>query len=225
MKKYLLSKDGFVMSGVDRKLAAILAADVVAYSKLMTANEEKTLQLVKTLAEEIISPEISLCNGRIFKTMGDGYLAEFPSIVGATNCAISIQKAINERDPSGNDDDILKLRIGVNLGDVIVDSDDIYGEGVNIAARLEAICEPNCVAITQRVHEEIKGKILGNFISLGKKKLKNIEEEIEIYSYATEEDEIRNREEKVSSLVSNLPSKPSIAILPFSKTDLQLILN
>ena len=113
------------MSCVDRKLAAILAADVVAYSKLMSANEEKTLQLVKTLADEIISPEISLHNGRIFKTMGDGYLAEFPSIVGATNCAISIQKAIKELDPSGNDDDILKLLIGVNLGDVIVDSGDI----------------------------------------------------------------------------------------------------
>ena len=174
------------MRGVERKLAAILAADVVAYSKFMSTNEEKTLQLVKTLVEEIISPEISSHNGRIFKTMGDGYLAEFPSIVGATNCAVSIQNLISERDPSGNDDDILRLRIGVNSGDVIVDSDDIYGEGVNIAARLEAICEPNCVTITQRVYEEIKGKISVEFSSLGKKKLKNIEEEVEIYSYNLE---------------------------------------
>ena len=202
------------MRGVERKLAAILAADVVAYSKFMSTNEEKTLQLVKSLVEEIISPEISSHNGRIFKTMGDGYLAEFPSIVGATNCAVSIQNLISERDPSGNDDDILRLRIGVNLGDVIVDSDDIYGEGVNIAARLEAICEPNCVAITQRVYEEIKGKISAEFSSLGKKKLKNIEEEVEIFSYNLENVTSDNKSE--NNINNNLPSKPSIAILPFS---------
>ena len=202
------------MRGVERKLAAILAADVVAYSKFMSTNEEKTLRLVKTLVEEIISPEISSHNGRIFKTMGDGYLAEFPSIVGATNCAVSIQNLISERDPSGNDDDILRLRIGVNLGDVIVDSDDIYGEGVNIAARLEAICEPNCVTITQRVYEEIKGKVSAEFLSLGKKKLKNIEEEVEIFSYNLENETSKFKNE--DNLDDNLPSKPSIAILPFS---------
>ena len=202
------------MRGVERKLAAILAADVVAYSKFMSTNEEKTLRLVKTLVEEIISPEISSHNGRIFKTMGDGYLAEFPSIVGATNCAVSIQNLISERDPSGNDDDILRLRIGVNLGDVIVDSDDIYGEGVNIAARLEAICEPNCVTITQRVYEEIKGKISAEFLSLGKKKLKNIEEEVEIFSYNLKNETSKFKNE--DNLDDNLPSKPSIAILPFS---------
>ena len=205
------------MNLTERKLAAILAADVISYSKLMSNNEEETLQLLKTIEKEVLIPAIENNNGRVFKKMGDGYLVEFPSIVGAINSAIEIQTIINERDPSSSNQKVLKFRIGVNLGDVIVDSGDIFGDGVNIAARLEAICEPNCIAITQRVHEEIYGKINHPFSSIGMQKLKNIDNKIEIFIWKPELEISNSNNNKIELNTDyGLPSKPSIAVLPFS---------
>ena len=139
------------MPATRRKLAAILAADVVSYSQLMSRNEEKTLRLLKSTETKILIPLIEKYYGRIFKKMGDGYLAEYPSIVDAVNSAVELQKTINARASEDLEQTHLRFRVGVNLGDVMVEDDDIYGEGVNLAGRLEAICEPNGVAITKRV--------------------------------------------------------------------------
>ena len=149
--------------------------------------------------------------------MGDGFLVEFPSVTGATSCALSIQEYIFALDPENSDPNVLKFRIGVHSGDVIVSGDDIYGDGVNIAARLEGICEPNCVTISEKVHNEIVGKISQKFSSLGTKKLKNLDTVVEIFSWKPESrSSIRKSNVLITDERFDLPSKPSIVVLPFS---------
>src|SRR5262245_40973514 len=144
---------------VVRRLAAILAADVVGFSRMMGADEAGTLGRLKRLRAEIVDPSIAEHRGRIFKTTGDGVLVEFPSVVDAVQCAAKVQSALGTRSAEGPSDQRIVLRIGVNLGDVIVEGDDLYGDGVNVAARLEGICDAGCVFISSSAWEQVDGKV------------------------------------------------------------------
>jgi adenylate cyclase len=148
-------------------MAAILAADVVGHSKLMGEDEEGTHRRIKVLEHDVIAPSVEHHGGRIVKTTGDGFLIEFPSAVEAVRCALSIQKTLA--------DSPLQLRIGINLGDVLIEPDgDVYGDGVNVAARLEALCHPGGVLVSGKVYDEVEGKVEAAFESQGEQLVKNI---------------------------------------------------
>jgi formylglycine-generating enzyme required for sulfatase activity/class 3 adenylate cyclase len=164
-----------------RRLAAILAADIVGYSKLMGRDEEGTLARVKRHRREIVDPTLVEHHGRLIKNTGDGFLAMFDSPLEAVRCAIVIQQMMRARNTSLSKEQWLQYRMGVNLGDVIVDSDDIYGDGVNIAARLESLADPGGVYISGGVYEQIKNKLVCGYQSLGDEKLKNITDPVRIY--------------------------------------------
>ena len=142
-----------------RRLAAILAADVAGYSRLMGADEEGTLERLKALRRELSDPKIKEHQGRIVKTTGDGLLVEFPSVVDAMRCAAEIQRGMIDRDPEMPDERRIRFRIGVNLGDVIAEAGDIFGDGVNVAARLEALAEPGGICVSGTVHDHIRDKL------------------------------------------------------------------
>jgi len=196
---------------VNRKLAAILAADVVGYSRLMTADEVGTLAALKLHREIVFDPAIAAHNGRIVKLMGDGTLAEFRSVIDAVNCALAIQRT--KAPPSAPE---IVLRIGINLGDVIVENDDIYGEGVNVAARLEALARPGGICVSSVVHESIGSRIDVCFQNGGDIKVKNIERPIRIWNWHPQDPAT---DAGPSPLVATpkLPiKKTSIAVLPFT---------
>ena len=153
---------------MERRLSAILASDVVGYSKLMAEDEAGTLNALREHRENLFDPETAKRGGRIVKLMGDGTLVEFPSIVNAVEAAVAIQQAL------ASDDGPIKLRIGINLGDVIIDGEDIYGDGVNVAARLEALAETGGVCISSIVHETLGNRIAAHFADAGEHKVKNI---------------------------------------------------
>jgi adenylate cyclase len=157
-----------------RRLTAIVAADVAGYSRLMGRDEEGTLERLKSLRRELIDPKITEHHGRIGKTTGDGMLVEFASVVDAVRCAVEIQRAMIDRNAQMAEDRRIELRIGINLGDIIVDQDDIYGDGVNIAARLEALAEPGGICISRTVREQIRDKLPYLFDDLGEQSVKNI---------------------------------------------------
>ncbi|WP_245416163.1 adenylate/guanylate cyclase domain-containing protein [Microvirga sp. 17 mud 1-3] len=167
--------------GSPRRLAAILAADISGYSRLMGSDEEGTLARLKRHRREIIEPTIQEHYGRLVKTTGDGFLAMFDSPLEAVRCAIVIQQSMAARNTSLPPEQWIRYRIGVNLGDVIVDPDDVYGEGVNIAARLENLADPGGVFISGGVYEQIKNKLVCGYQSLGDEKLKNITDPVHIY--------------------------------------------
>ncbi len=144
--------------GIERRLAAILSADVVGYSRLMGEDETGTLARLKAHRAEFVDPTITEYQGRVVKLMGDGSLVEFPSVVDAVECAVAVQRGMAERNAGVPEDKCIALRIGVNLGDIIIEGDDIYGDGVNIAARLEALAEPGGICVSGTVHEHIAGK-------------------------------------------------------------------
>jgi adenylate cyclase len=152
---------------MDRRLAAILAADMVGYSRLMGEDEAGTLQTLKRLRADIIDPKIDEHKGRVFKTTGDGILAEFPSVVNAVACAADIQRGLQARNSDLPEDKAITLRIGVNLGDVIVDGEDIFGDGVNVAARLEGLAVPGGVAVSAAVCEQIGNRLELRFEDMG----------------------------------------------------------
>src|SRR5450755_3482587 len=156
-----------------RKLAAIMAVDVVGYSRLMGEDEAGTARAVREHREAALPTVIGL-GGRIVKTTGDGFLLEFPSVVAAVECAIAIQKLMVERNAETPEAKRIVYRMGVNLGDVLIEGDDILGDGVNIAARLESLCEPGSVLISGTAYEHTRGRIDGEFVDLGEKALKNI---------------------------------------------------
>src|SRR5271163_806361 len=164
-----------------RRLAAIMAIDVVGYSRLMGEDEAGTALAVRE-HREAARPVVAGLGGRIVKTMGDGLLLEFPSVVAAVECAVAIQKLMVERNADVPEAKRIVYRIGVNLGDVLIDGDDILGEGVNIAARLEGICEPRGVLISSAAYDQTRGKIDAEFIDLGEKTLKNIARPVRAYS-------------------------------------------
>jgi adenylate cyclase len=164
-----------------RRLAAILAADVAGYSRLMEADEEGTLARLKAHLSEAVDPKIREHHGRIVKTTGDGVLAEFASVVDAVRCAGEIQRAMAERDLDLAEERRLRFRIGVNLGDVITDGDDIYGDGVNIAARLEGLAPPGGICISGTVRDHIGDRLPDAFEDMGEQKIKNITRPVRAY--------------------------------------------
>ena len=194
---------------MERRLAAILAADMVGYSRLMGENETGTLQTLKRLRAEIIDPKIDEHKGRVFKTTGDGILAEFPSVVNAVACAADIQRGLQARNSDLPADKVITLRIGVNLGDVIVDEEDIFGDGVNVAARLEGLAMPGGVAVSAAVCEQIGNRLDLQFEDMGEHELKNIDRLVRVFKVEID------RPPSPERPVPALPSRPSIAVLPF----------
>jgi len=197
-----------------RRLAAILAADVVGYSRLMGENEAGTLERLKSLHKELVQPRIVARSGRIVKLMGDGLLAEFPSVVEAVQCAVEIQEGVAERDPDLPQDRRILLRIGVNLGDIIIEGNDIYGDGVNIAARLEGLADPGGICISGPAFDTVEGKLDAHFEDIGHRQVKNIAKPVRVYQLNA----ARPRVDPVlrSTAAPPLPDQPSIAVLPFA---------
>jgi class 3 adenylate cyclase len=172
---------------VERKLAAILAADVVGYSRLMAADEEGTLSRLKAARRELIDPKIKEHRGRIIKTTGDGMLAEFASVVDAVRCAVDFQRGMAARNADTAAELRIDFRIGINIGDVIVDGDDIYGDGVNIAARLESIADPGGIRVSATVRDHVMDKLGFDFDDLGEQRVKNIPRPVRVYRVRLEE--------------------------------------
>jgi adenylate cyclase len=218
-----------------RRLAAILAADVAGYSRLMGGDEEGTLERLKTLRHELVDPKIAEHHGRIVKTTGDGMLVEFASVVDAVRCAVVVQQAMPERNTGVGADNRIELRIGINLGDVIVEGDDLYGDGVNIAARVEAVADAGGVFVSNTVHDHVRDRLPFVFEDLGEQQVKNIARPVRVYRVRTtlthpvatapgsplsrtagEGAERRRREAGEGSPGLPLPDKPSIAVLPFA---------
>jgi TolB-like protein/class 3 adenylate cyclase len=193
---------------VERRLTAILAADVVGYSQLMGRDEEGTLSALKTLRKSLIDPKISKYHARLVKNTGDGALVEFPSAVDAVRCAIEIQRAMTTRNAKIPDDRRIEFRVGINVGDIIIDEGDIYGDGVNIAARVQALAAPGHVCLSENAYQQIKGKLKIDVTDLGGQKLKNIAQPVRVYSIRIDGAD--------SAPALSLPDKPSIAVLPFN---------
>ena len=198
---------------VERRLAAILAADVVGYSRLMEANEERTMAALKHHRREFFDPTMAKHGGRIFKVMGDGFLVEFASVLNAAICAVEIQLGMATRNQDVPDDRRITFRIGVNLGDVIVEGTDLHGDGVNVAARLEGLADPGGVCLSANVHDQVKRRMDVAFDDLGPQTLKNIAEPLRVFR-------VRLQEGEPAALA--LPDKPSIAVLPFTNMSADL---
>jgi TolB-like protein/class 3 adenylate cyclase len=192
-----------------RRLAAILAADVAGYSRLTGADEEGTLERLKALRRELLDPKIAEHRGRIVKTTGDGLLVEFASVVDAVRCAVAVQQAMPERDAGVAADNRIGLRIGINLGDVIVEGDDLYGDGVNIAARIEAMADAGGVFVSNTVHDHVRDRLPFAFEDLGEQQVKNITRPVRVYRVGD------TAAKAPPQPVLPLPDKPSIAVLPF----------
>jgi TolB-like protein/class 3 adenylate cyclase len=195
-----------------RRLAAILAADVAGYSRLIGADEGGTLQALKAIRAEVIDPTIAAHNGRLVKTTGDGLLVEFGSVVDALRCATDVQAGMAERNATVPADKRIEFRIGINVGDVVVEDGDIFGDGVNVAARLEGLAQPGGICVSARVQEDATGKLDLAFEDMGEQTLKNITRPVRAYRIAT--DLAPSRAPEVPALP--LPDKPSIAVLPFA---------
>jgi adenylate cyclase len=199
---------------VKRRLAAILAADVVGYSRLKGADEVGTLATLKALRRDIVDPAITERNGRIVKTTGDGMLVEFGSAVDAVNCAMAVQEKMAKR--NGGAAQKIAFRIGINVGDIIIESDDIFGEGVNIAARIENECEPGSVCLSGSAFEQVRGKTIFAYGDLGERALKNIDRPVRLYAVRIATAASATSIPPVEAYRPlPLPDKPSIAVLPF----------
>jgi TolB-like protein/class 3 adenylate cyclase len=198
-----------------RRLAAILAADVAGYSRLMGADEEGTLERLKALRRELLDPKIADHRGRIVKTTGDGMLVEFASVVDAVRCAVKVQQAMAERNTGVWADNRIELRIGINLGDVIVEGDDLYGDGVNIAARIEALADAGGVFVSNTVHDHVRDRLPFVFEDLGEQQVKNIARPVRVYR-VRDSGAAANSSSAPATPPLPLPDKPSIAVLPFA---------
>jgi TolB-like protein/class 3 adenylate cyclase/Flp pilus assembly protein TadD len=196
-----------------RRLAAILAADVAGYSRLMEADEEGTLERLKALRRELLDPKIAEHKGRIVKTTGDGLLVEFASVVDALRCASEVQKALTESNAPLAPDRRVEFRIGINVGDIVVEDGDIFGDGVNVAARLEGLAEPGGICVSARVQEDAAGKLDLVFEDIGDQALKNILRPVRVYRVVTA---ARPAMPQAEPRPLPLPDKPSIAVLPFA---------
>src|SRR5215470_17661868 len=201
-----------------RRLAAILAADVAGYSRLMGEDEEGTHGRLKAHLRELVNPKISEHRGRTVKNTGDGFLAEFASIVDAVRCAVEIQRGMADREPEAPEERRIRFRIGVNLGDVIVEPHDIFGDGVNVAARLEALAEPGSICVSRTVRDQIRDKLPYPLEDMGEQSVKNIARPVRIYALHPEA--IADLPASVlppASLISQLAVAPrlSIVVLPF----------
>src|SRR6266700_2012741 len=220
---------------VERRLAAIFAADVAGYSRLIEANEQGTLGRLKALRAEVIDPRIAEHHGRIVKTTGDGMLVEFASVVDAVRCAAEVQAAMAKSNAPLPHDRRIEFRIGIHQGDIVAEDGDIFGDGVNVAARLEGLAEPGGICVSARVQEDAAGRLDLAFEDLGEQELKNIARKVRVYRVrptlthpaasapgsplsrnAGEGAERQRREAGEGSPALPLPDKPSIAVLPFA---------
>jgi adenylate cyclase len=195
-----------------RRLAAILMADVVGYSRLIEADEAGTLAALQERRVSVLDPTVRAHGGRIVKIMGDGALVEFASAVNAVSGAMDLQHKMAEANQFLAENRRIVLRIGINLGDVVGEGGDIYGEGVNIAARLEALAEPGGICISAKVHDEVRGKVSASFEDMGEQSVKNIARPIRAYLLRT--DGAGGQASSAGPALA-LPDKPSIAVLPF----------
>jgi TolB-like protein/class 3 adenylate cyclase len=197
-----------------RRLTAILAADVAGYSRLMGADEEGTHERLKAHLQELVDPKIKEHRGRVVKNTGDGFLAEFSSVVDAMRCAVAVQRGMIDREPELSDERRIRFRIGINLGDVIAEEHDIFGDGVNIAARLEALAEPGGICVSRVVRDQVRDRLDYTFEDLGEQQVKNIARPVRVYR-------VRDRAAPAEEVAPTspqplpLPDKPSIAVLPF----------
>ena len=194
---------------VQRRLAAILAADVAGYSRLTGADEEGTLARLRALRRELIDPAIAVHRGRIVKTTGDGILIEFASVVDAVRCAVEVQRGMISRNNQVAQDKRIQFRVGIHIGDVVVEDDDLLGDGINIAARLEGIAEPGAICLSGDAYRQVQGKVEVAATDLGEQRLKNIAQPVRVYKVSAPE-----RVDKAAPALA-LPEKPSIAVLPF----------
>jgi len=195
-----------------RRLAAILAADVAGYSRLIGADEGGTLERLKALRRELLDPKIAEHRGRLVKTTGDGLLVEFGSVVDALRCAVEVQREMSGRNAGVPPDNRVELRIGINVGDIVVEDGDIFGDGVNVAARLEALAEPGGICVSARVQEDAAGKLDLAFDDIGEQQLKNIARPVRAYRVVT----AARPAMPPPGSDPPLPDKPSIAVLPFA---------
>jgi len=200
-----------------RRLAAILAADVAGYSRLMGADEEGTLAALKAIRRELSDPKVKEHRGRIVKTTGDGLLIEFASVVDAVRCAVEVQRAMAERNADVPPDRRIEFRMGINLGDIIKDGRDIYGDGVNVAARLEALAELGGICVSRVVRDQVRDKLAFSFEDMGEQQVKNIARPVRVHRVVLRErsgssEPVMGKSAKPSLA---LPDKPSIAVLPF----------
>ncbi len=210
---------------MERRLAAILAADVVGYSRLIREDEAGTLAALKSHREQLIAPKVAERKGRIVKLMGDGLLVEFPSAVEAVHCAVEIQHLVGDRNAIISEEKRITYRIGINIGDIVVEDNDIYGDGVNIAARLESLAEPSGICVARNVFDQVKDKLDLTIEHLGEREVKNIAEPLTLYRVVLDD--------RAAALVTPVvqeatkpihrrrmafapPEKPSIAVLPFA---------
>ena len=194
---------------VERRLTAILAADIAGYSRLMGADEEGTLTQMKAHRRALLDPKIEEHRGRIVKTTGDGLLVEFPSVVDAVRCAVDIQRGMVGRNAATANDKRIEFRIGVNVGDIIIDGGDIFGDGVNVASRLEGLAEPGGICVSARVQEDVRGRLDVAFADEGEQQLKNIAWPVRVYRV-----QLGGAASSARSALP-IPDKPSIAVLPF----------
>src|SRR5215472_4522166 len=192
-----------------RRLAAILAADVAGYSRLIGADEEGTLARLKAHRRDLLDPKIGEHRGRIVKSTGDGLLVEFASVVDALRCGVEIQRGMAERNYGVMADQQIEFRLGINVGDIVVEGGDIYGDGVNVAARLEGLAEPGGICVSGRVQEDVRGKIDIVFEDMGEQRLKNIAWPVRVHRA-----QVGDKVVKVQP-ASPQADKRSIAVLPF----------
>ncbi|HEX7005838.1 MAG TPA: tetratricopeptide repeat protein [Alphaproteobacteria bacterium] len=197
----------------ERKLAAILAADVVGYSRLMSLDEEGTLRRLKSYLGELVEPPIAAHRGRIVKRTGDGLLVDFASPVEAVRCAVAIQTGVAGRNDAAADGNRIEFRIGINLGDVIIEGDDIYGDGVNLAARLEAIADPGAIFVSRAVRDFVRDKLDYHLEDLGERQVKNIAKPVRVFRVGGVG---RATSATAITAAATMPDKPSIAVLPFA---------
>jgi adenylate cyclase len=202
---------------VQRRLAAILAADVVGYSRLMRADEAATLAQLKAIRRELIDPKIAEYGGRIVKTTGDGILIEFPSAVDAVQHAIDVQTSMRPLNADLSQDRRMEIRIGINVGDVVVEGEDLFGDGVNVAARLEGLADPGGICISGNAYEQVRDKLQAVFEDLGEQTVKNIDRPVQAYRISLDSNQpVKATEVQSSTPALSLSDKPSIAVLPFN---------
>jgi adenylate cyclase len=208
-----------VEARVERRLAAILAADVAGYSRLMGADEEGTLRQLKAHRKELVDPKISEHRGRIVKTTGDGMLVEFVSVVDAVRCAVDIQRDMAERNANVPAESCIRFRVGINVGDVISDNNDIYGDGVNVAARLEALAEPGGIMVSRNVYDQVRDKLRFDFEDMGEQMVKNIARPIGVHRVSLVENAapivVKGAAVAAKTEVASA-NRPSIAVLSFA---------
>src|SRR5215831_14588510 len=214
-----LGRSALATERVERRLAAILAADVAGYSRLMGADEEGTLARLKALRREVADPKIREHRARIVKTTGDGSLLEFASVVDAVRCAVEVQREMAERNADVPLDRRIEFRMGINVGDIIKDGRDIYGDGVNVAARLEALAEPGGICVSRVVRDQVRDKLDFSFEDMGEQQVKNIARPVRVHRILLSEQSNRSEtatggpQQNQQNPPLTLPDKPSIAVL------------